>query len=1237
MGCGDSKVILFEGTPEEEVLHYAHSIILAARSGEKNKGPFMRVELALTQILAAVQKEDAKISPKAADKLAEAIESLRIEAAKIFEKKFNDINVVRIAVTPKISYGGDVGQESAEELPEEKIPNNYSKLQWIPRVVSVEQNDVNTLDSTIELGLCGASAQALGFCVEAWVLDTSAQRKGESSSSIKLLDCPSGEGRIAGQTPKCHVDKSGRIVLDFHKTAFNSGKHCLTEEQWNHVAFVYGRGEVKLYINGHSAKLSNSILNFPEGHAALCICTGGTGFVTEMRVWNSERTEEQILSTMSKAISPVEAKEFPSLRLSWLPLAREGYLNPSGSLLFDTWTRKPLGTRGSSPVLADTRWPCALPTVLMPKDNIFVLSHMEEYQEVWENQQMASVATQTFARYQPTLSVIEEKALQVVNLLMQKGGPWVPRVVSLPPGATASIGSTAELGLTAAEGFTIECWVRLRGEVSPAVENCILGVGYGEATGDREGLTVSLKGGRPCFGFTGHEIEAEAGIARMRWTHLSFVYDGTSMLKIYANGNLIKHGTCDPLLGNCCLTIGSSRNKNPLVGDLCEFRLWNRPLPAEEINNKMHIAIPPLGGKGFYNLRLLWLPLRSGGPVSREFWCRRQTVLQSLAAGHLKSGSTKGSTKSSTKGGSGRGTSVEAVDAIARPFPTLLWDVKKARDVGTLSNIAGLLTSRCRNLQIPAYIPPVQELPPAWSKSAAAIIDEWTDCLDRAFVPKWYVPPLLDSENVDDSLSSFPTSASEAAVKGGAWIARVMRPLLGVNYSTVFGKTQETGLLGVGTGGREFTVELWLRPRAIPGLASKSNKKDDIVFEDLLGHEDAKSNEATGFFGTGKPFALRLGLASNQPFISLVGPIKSLRQKDNSECVISSEKLLPGVWVHVAYVIQGDGKMVIFVDGIEMARAEKIGPLQAKGDTNVHLFGYEGRKWQTEICELRMWSVARKQKDVEESMFKSFAPQPTGHPQVKGIRFSWFPCNSSRSTLWDHKYINFRGIFPNEEGVQVPKWTRRPEFIPTKLKGEIKTIPSCFVLDDRGDSYERNYAPGIVPPVVRDEVGAIMYEYYDPSFVPLKKKGENGGFSGMLLSGEKEYNDVGWNDTDDGTFTLKNDQVIDDGGWYLGWGDVKEEIVEEIDHVVSLDHQNSTESGRMEGEGNAESKEEESADVRREDDTRTTDDPSVFTSTGGGGGESIGSKEEIEGIQEQVVGSEQEVKQEEESQEGPIA
>ena len=71
----------------------------------------------------------------------------------------------------------DITDLSLNKGIQEKVKNNYPKLQWVPRVVAIEETDVNTLGSTFEVGLCGASAQALGFCVEAWVILSTEKRR----------------------------------------------------------------------------------------------------------------------------------------------------------------------------------------------------------------------------------------------------------------------------------------------------------------------------------------------------------------------------------------------------------------------------------------------------------------------------------------------------------------------------------------------------------------------------------------------------------------------------------------------------------------------------------------------------------------------------------------------------------------------------------------------------------------------------------------------------------------------------------------------------------------------------------------------------------------------------------------------------------------------------------------------------------------------------------------------------
>ena len=273
---------------------------------------------------------------------------------------------------------------------------------------------------------------------------------------------------------------------------------------------------------------------------------------------------------------------------------------------------------------------------------------------------------------------------------------------------------------------------------------------------------------------------------------LSFAWDGKSQV-IYANETLLAAEKMSEtiLSGSSVITVGSSHGNEDFTGDLCKLRVWNRALTATDVDAYMKMAIPPLGGKCHRSLRLTWLSLRNGGPVSQESWMRRK-----LLAGKLEKPLSHSSNK-----------------YLRSPLPTLLWDIPQGCDTGMCTHHpVGLLTSRTRNLHIPVLIPDDNELPTNWSKSALGLVDDWSDCYDGAFVPKWYVAPTVD-ESDHDSFAQFPINAAEAVAKGGTWVGRVMRTKPGCNCSVAVGATAELGLVGIGTGGREMTLECWVRPR----------------------------------------------------------------------------------------------------------------------------------------------------------------------------------------------------------------------------------------------------------------------------------------------------------------------------------------------------------------------------------------------------------------------------------------
>jgi signal transduction histidine kinase/ligand-binding sensor domain-containing protein/DNA-binding NarL/FixJ family response regulator len=92
-------------------------------------------------------------------------------------------------------------------------------------------------------------------------------------------------------------------------------RHILQPDGWCHIAAVSGQGGMKLYFNGEligSAPYTNSFAAVtPGGHARLGRdCWTGSDFtdgqMAEVRVWNTERTAQEIRDNMAKALTGKE-------------------------------------------------------------------------------------------------------------------------------------------------------------------------------------------------------------------------------------------------------------------------------------------------------------------------------------------------------------------------------------------------------------------------------------------------------------------------------------------------------------------------------------------------------------------------------------------------------------------------------------------------------------------------------------------------------------------------------------------------------------------------------------------------------------------------------------------------------------------------------------------------------------------------------------------------------------------
>jgi hypothetical protein len=88
-----------------------------------------------------------------------------------------------------------------------------------------------------------------------------------------------------------------------------------------------------------------------------------------------------------------------------------------------------------------------------------------------------------------------------------------------------------------------------------------------------------------------------SGFPTNKWSHLAFVYNGTSTSRIYFNGVFI--GSISATYGSATLqplTLGIAKNKTgaddrPFSGSIDEVRIWNKPLEDQDILNQFNYTL----------------------------------------------------------------------------------------------------------------------------------------------------------------------------------------------------------------------------------------------------------------------------------------------------------------------------------------------------------------------------------------------------------------------------------------------------------------------------------------------------------------------------------------------------------------------------------------------------------------------------------------------------------------------
>eukprot|EP00607_Mallomonas_marina_P003297 CAMPEP_0182427338 /NCGR_PEP_ID=MMETSP1167-20130531/17095_1 /TAXON_ID=2988 /ORGANISM="Mallomonas Sp, Strain CCMP3275" /LENGTH=852 /DNA_ID=CAMNT_0024609505 /DNA_START=973 /DNA_END=3528 /DNA_ORIENTATION=+ len=787
---------------------------------------------------------------------------------------------------------------------------------------------------------------------------------------------------------------------------------------------------------------------------------------------------------MASSIPPSCADQFPGLRLLWLPCSMLGTVYSPGSLLYDTWTRKPVGSRLVTSNVADSRWPCALPPgIRQPPSAPWSWSVETERQECREKYELHQVT-----KMPKHISSLERNGLQIscrqsVLDLLSEGGLWLPRCVRFPADGSSSVtvSTTQDLGIlsqipsstftnnstltTSRVTFTIEAWIRLSKDAEKEVLNTIVSWGARPLSPAELQASSGTSGGShkaicPSFlfgvqkGLLFVEYESVKVIARealppaLSWVHVATVCDETT-LRLVINGRTVAScpwrvtstSSANNIIPSAPVQIGSFHKEFSLGGDMCEFRLWTVALPDGLILERMSHAIPviAMNTSQFSGLRLGWCPLRAGGPASEERHVRWKGIrstreTKKIALTSPKSISTVRSGSSEAMGSLFNDNSSHWKSTDSTPCASILWDVEHQCDVGYLDLGIHLPASRIRLPAVTALTPHDSYFPRKWDSQTIAVLDEWSDEYDRAFIPNELLSRATDSL----SLPPLPPGPEP-------WLPRAVKfPVKGF-ASAKLGSIAQLGIAS------SFTLECWVYyvPRSTVKTKTRAGEPE---IQDLIGHEDPQVCKKKGLFSAfSKSEGLFIGLFDGRPYVACHGKVASIKDVT----MIANKSLKIKIWTHIA-IVYDNGKWTLFADGEEENTTPSVAyeVVTAPHEAMMHAFGWvDGAEMHSVLTEMRLWTCPRTQHEVRCTMNTSICVNGDGTSPFKSLKLVWLPLKSTQTLFYDCIDYQPRGI------CRAVHMSRRPFILPIKIIESVTRIPSATIIDDIGDAYEMNTIP----------------------------------------------------------------------------------------------------------------------------------------------------------------------------------
>ncbi len=440
------------------------------------------------------------------------------------------------------------------------------------------------------------------------------------------------------------LKSGGKLSVNFGNGASWSGSAVasattIPTNQWVHVAATRdGSGNVKMYING--VLDANTVVNNQTGNNAnqrgigykpgATMANGGfNGRIDELRIWNVERTRQQIIdnaySSLSAATGLVASYTFNNSSGSAIDAigavngTLTGGVTYAASTAFSADVFAPVVSISSTESGSTSLAPFPITIEFSESVADFVLADITVTNGTAAN--FAGSGTSYTADIYPTADgQVDVDVAAGVATDASANGNFAATTFSvtatLPENALTldGTGDYVTVPFDASYNtavFTVEVWAKVSGNANNY--RSIISSRNRNAGTSGEGFVLYASStntwefwtGNGGSGGTGWNIIAGPAVVTDTWTHLAGVYDGSEM-RFYVNGQLIDSQTVTYVPQDAIDAVIGAGNEPidfPFNGQIDELRIWSTARTQQQIidNAYMTVTSGPVASYTFNN------------------------------------------------------------------------------------------------------------------------------------------------------------------------------------------------------------------------------------------------------------------------------------------------------------------------------------------------------------------------------------------------------------------------------------------------------------------------------------------------------------------------------------------------------------------------------------------------------------------------------------------------------------